>query len=326
MEFNMDKTDATGNDSSSTKWEKKTIENLLMAGIKEQRSSRRWSIFFKLIFFVYLFILLVPFVGEMIERTPASHHHVALIDLHGAIAEGRPASADFFATSLRQAYDNKKVEAIVLRINSGGGSPVQAGYMYDEIVRLKSKHPDIKIYAVVTDIAASAAYYIASACDEIYADKASFVGSIGAIFPLYGVTETMKKVGVENRTITAGKNKAFLDPFSPMNPDQIAFAQKLVTNVHEQFIAAVKKGRGKRLKSDDADIFSGLIWTGEQALGLGLVDGLGSAGFVAREKVGNDHLVDYTIRPNMFENFAEKLGTNFSAGLTQTLGAVPGLK
>jgi protease-4 len=239
----MDKPDMTDPQEKS-KWEQKTIENLLMAGIKEQKSARRWGIFFKLAFFAYLFILLVPFFGEMMQRSPVSHHHVALIDLHGMIDEGRPASADFLSTSLRNAYENKKVEAIVLRINSPGGTPVQAGYMYDEILRLKAKHPDIKVYAVITDIAASGGYYVASACDEIYADKASFVGSIGAIFPLYGATEAMKKIGVENRTITAGKNKAFLDPFSPSNPDQVAFAQQLVSNVHEQFITAVKKGRG----------------------------------------------------------------------------------
>jgi protease IV len=325
MELNMDKSEPT-NQSSPNKWEQKTIENLLMAGIKEQRSARRWGIFFKLAFFAYLFVLLIPFVTEMIQHTPVSHHHVALIDVHGMIEEGRPASADFLSTSLRHAYENKKVEAIVLRINSPGGTPVQAGYMYDEIIRLKVKHPDIKVYAVITDVAASGGYYVASACDEIYADKASFVGSIGAIFPLYGVTEVMKKVGVENRTITAGKNKAFLDPFSPSNPEQIAFAQKLVSNVHDQFIAAVKKGRGKRLKSEDADIFSGLIWTGEQALQLGLIDGLGSSGYVVREKVGNEHVVDYTIRPNVFESFAERLGTSFSSALAHTLSSTPVLK
>lgn len=321
----MDKTDANEPESPN-KWERKTLENLLTAGIKEQRSSRRWGIFFKFLFFAYLFVLMVPFFGEMLQRTAVSEQHVALIDLQGMIAEGRPASADFLTTSLHEAYENKKVEAIVLRINSPGGTPVQAGYMYDEILRLKSKHPDIKIYAVITDVAASGGYYVASACDEIYADKASFVGSIGAIFPLYGATETMKMVGVENRTITAGKNKAFLDPFSPTNPEQIAFAQKLVNNVHEQFITAVKKGRGKRLKADDADIFSGLIWTGEQALGLGLVDGLGSAGFVAREKIGNDNLVDYTVRPSMFESFADRLGTTFSTGIAQTFSSTPVLK
>lgn len=321
----MDKTEANSAESLN-KWERKTLENLLTVGIKEQRASRRWGIFFKFLFFTYLFVLMVPFFGEMLQRTPVSHHHVALIDLHGMIGEGRPASADFLTTSLHQAYENKKVEAIVLRINSPGGTPVQAGYMYDEILRLKGKHPDIKIYAVITDVAASGGYYVASACDEIYADKASFVGSIGAIFPLYGVTETMKKVGVENRTITAGKNKAFLDPFSPTNPEQIAFAQQLVNNVHEQFIAAVKKGRGKRLKADDADIFSGLIWTGEQALGLGLVDGLGSPGFVAREKIGNDNLVDYTVRPSMFESFADRIGTTLSTGIAQTFSSTPVLK
>ena len=325
MELNMDKTEA-GSEPSPNKWEQKTLEKLLMAGIKEQRSARRWGIFFKLMFFGYLFVLIIPFLSELIQRTPVSHHHVALIEVNGMIGEGRPASGDFLSTSLRQAYDNKKVEAIVLRINSPGGTPVQAGYMYDEIMRLRTKHPEIKVYAVITDVAASGGYYVASACDEIYADKASFVGSIGAIFPLYGATEVMKKVGVENRTITAGKNKAFLDPFSPMNPDQVAFAQAMVNNVHEQFIAAVKKGRGNRLKADDADIFSGLIWTGEQALKLGLVDGLGSAGSVARDKVGNDNIIDYTIKPNMFESFAEKLGTTFSAGLTETLSSVPMLK
>lgn len=322
----MGKSEETSNQESK-EWERKTIEKLLMAGIKEQKTARRWGIFFKFVIFAYLFILLVPFVGEMIDHTPVSHHHVALIDLQGMISEGSAASADYLSTSLRAAYGNKKVEAIIIRVNSPGGTPVQAGYMYDEIIRLKTKNPDIKVYAVVTDIAASAAYYVASACDEIYADKASMVGSIGAMLPLYGATEAMKKVGVENRTITAGKNKAFLDPFSPSNPEQVAFAQKLVSSLHDQFIEAVKKGRGKRLKADYPELFSGLIWSGEQALTLGLVDGLGSTGFVAREKVGNDHVVDYTIRPNMFENFAEKFGTSFSSGVMEALGgAKPLLK
>lgn len=305
--------------SPQKNWEQNTLEKLLFATLKEQRSSRRWGIFFKIVIFGYLLLAVVPFVPKLMSEKEMHEAHVALIDVNGAISEGKSAGADYVVTSLRQAFDHDKVTGVILRINSPGGSPVQAGYIYDEIMRLRAKRPELKVYAVITDIGASAAYYIAAACNEIYADKASFVGSIGAMFPAFGAVEAMKKVGVENRAIVSGENKLFLDPFSPANPEQTKFAQSLVDIVHRQFIDSVKKGRGDRIKSDTPGIFSGLVWTGEQALTLGLVDGLGSAGHVARDVIGNDNVVDYTVSQSFFDKFTTGVGTVVADQIVQTV-------
>lgn len=295
------------------------IEKLVMSLQAEQRRSRRWGIFFKLLTFVYLFALLFMIrfpVGAGLESV--SGEHTAVIDITGPIAADELASADNLIPAIRSAFEDEQARAVILRINSPGGSPVQAGYVYDEIRRLREQYPDKKVYAVISDIGASGAYYIAAAADEIYANRASLVGSIGVIAGGFGFTELMKKVGVERRLYTAGENKAFLDPFLPAKPEQEAFWQSVLENTHQQFIAAVKKGRGDRL-ADDERLFTGLVWSGEQALELGLVDGLGSASYVAREIVGAEDLVDYSHRQSPLQDLVDQLGVAFGEGAASRL-------
>ena len=299
-------------------WQNDLVNRLAFASLNEQRRSRRWSVFFKSLLFVYLFSLL--FLFSPTETGDISlGSHTAVVELKGAIGDDDFASADNIVTSLREAFESKHAKGVILRINSPGGSPVQAGYIYDEIVRLRAKYPDKPLYSVVTDMAASAAYYVAAATDEIYADKASMVGSIGVITGSYGFVGTMKKLGVERRLMTAGENKAFLDPFSPLQENHKQHMQTLLNNVHEQFISAVRKGRGDRLK-EGPEIFSGLIWSGEQSLKLGLIDGLASTSHVAREIIGEDKLVDYTLRPNYLDRFAEKVGVSASKLIFSGMG------
>ncbi|MCP5160480.1 MAG: S49 family peptidase [Hahellaceae bacterium] len=275
----------------------------------EQRRARRWGIFFKLLTFVYLFSLLLIFKAEV---DPKVHHggesFTAFVDVNGVIAAGEDANADDIVSGLRDAFDDPGTAAIIMRINSPGGSPVQAGYVYDEIKRLRQLHPDTKLYAVISDLGASGAYYIAAAADAIYADKASLVGSIGVVASGFGFVESMEKLGVERRTYTAGEHKAFLDPFSPQRDQEVDFWQSVLNKTHQQFIGKVKEGRGDRLKEDPL-MFSGLVWSGEQALELGLIDGLGSAGFVAREIIGEENTVDFTAQPDAFEKFVQRMGT-----------------
>jgi len=304
---------ATQNETSEKKkqendgnWEKDVINRLAFAAINEQRRSRRWNIFFKSLFFIYLigiFYLYTPSDTKDLKSGP----HTALVDISGPIADDAAANANSIAGGLRDAFKHKNTKAIVLRINSPGGSPVQAGYINDEVYRLKEKYPDIPVYAVVTDMCASAAYYIAVSADKIYANKASIVGSIGVLMNGFGFEGTMEKLGVERRLMTAGENKGFLDPFSPVSDTNKKHMQSLLDNVHTQFIDVVKKGRGDKLV-DNPDIFSGLFWSGDKSLELGLIDGLGSAGFVAREVIGEENIVDFTPRPNYLDRFAEKLG------------------
>lgn len=300
--------------------EGRLIEKLVQSLQSEQRKSRRWGIFFKLLTFVYLFALLfllnLPIGDEIKSETT---DHTAVIDVEGPIAADKNASADNIIGSLRAAFDNESAKAVILRINSPGGSPVQAGYVYDEIKRLRALHPDKKVYAVVADIGASGAYYIAAAADEIYADKASLVGSIGVIAGGFGFTGIMDKLGVERRLYTSGEHKAFLDPFSPEKDSEVAFWKQVLDTTHRQFIEQVKKGRGDRL-ADDPKLFSGLIWTGEQALKLGLVDGLGSARYVAREVVGQKQMVDYTHKSSRIQQLVERFGASAGgAALDQLL-------
>lgn len=301
----------------------KLLEKTLLAGVQEQRRSRRWGIFFKLLTFVYLFGILALFLPFMDVDKAASRsgNHAALVEVRGVIADQEAASADNIVKSLRDAFKDPKTKAVVLRINSPGGSPVQAGYVYDEIRRLRGEHADIKLYAVITDLGASGAYYIASAADEIYADKASLVGSIGVTAAGYGFVGSMEKLGVERRTYTAGEHKAFLDPFSPEKPDERAFWQGVLDTTHQQFIAMVKQGRGDRLKDKEhPELFSGLVWSGEQAKALGLVDGLGSASYVAREIVGEKDLVDYTVQESPFDRFSKRIGASVAEHLAMWMG------
>ncbi len=301
----------------------KLLEKTLQAGVVEQRRARRWGIFFKLLAFVYLFGALALFSPalKLGGASSAAESHTALIEIRGAIMADEEASADNIVGSLRAAFEDKKTKGVVLRINSPGGSPVQSGYVYDEIKRLRGEHPDIKVYAVISDLGASGAYYIASAADEIYADKASLVGSIGVTAATFGFVGVMEKVGVDRRVYTSGEHKAFLDPFQPPKEEETRFWQSVLETTHKQFIESVKKGRGDRLKVDQhPELFSGLIWSGEQALELGLVDALGSSSYVAREVIGAKEIVDYTREENPFDRFTKKLGTSVAERLALWMG------
>jgi len=294
------------NNQSSKEW--KLIEKTMLQLGLEQRRSRRWGVFFKVLTFSYLFILLFIMADSFGDKKVGdAETYTALVDLRGVIAAGEEANADFLVTGLRAAFEAEGTKAVILRINSPGGSPVQSGYVYDEIKRLRVLHPDTPLYAVISDIGASGAYYIAAAADQIYADKASLVGSIGVVASGFGFVETMEKLGVERRLYTSGKNKAFLDPFSEEKDSEVQFWNGVLNKTHEQFIAKVKEGRGDRLHIDE-DTFSGLVWNGEQALEKGFIDGLGSSGYVAREIVGEAEIVDFTPQPDPFERFTKTLG------------------
>ncbi len=300
-------------------WEKDTINELLFASVKEQRRTRRWNLAFRFFIVLYLISIFVAFEFDGKNTAAELNTHTALIEVSGVIAAGNEASADNIVTALRKAFKNDKAAGIILRINSPGGSPVQAGYINDEIVRLRAKYPDKPLHAVIVDICASGGYYIAAAAENIYADKASLVGSIGVIMNGFGFTEAMNKVGVERRLLTAGEHKGFLDPFSPINQEEVVHTKKMLADIHKQFIDVVKNGRGDRL-ADDEKLFSGYIWSGEKSLELGLVDALGSSSYVAREVIGEEKLVDYTIRPSFADRFAERLGASMGASVVRVLG------
>lgn len=293
-------------------WARDALERLAFSALSEQRRNRRWNIFFKLLFFSYLVLILVLYWPGSLGDDGLRGEHAALIEIRGVIADGQDASADNIISGLRRAFENDHAGAVILRINSPGGSPVQAGYVNDEIMRLRGLYPEKRIYAVVTDICASGGYYIAAGADEIYADKASIVGSIGVIIDGFGFVETMEKLGVERRLLTAGESKGFLDPFSPLKEDEVSHVRSMLNDVHQQFIKVVREGRGDRLKGDDAALFTGLVWSGEESLRLGLIDGLGSSSHVAREIIGTERIVDYTYRRPVFERFAERFGAVFA--------------
>ncbi|MDQ1363444.1 MAG: protease [Pseudomonadota bacterium] len=299
----------------SDNWERETLEKIALEGLKEQRRARRWGIFFKLLGFAYLLIgllLFMPMISD--SRHAAARHgdkHTALVELNGIIMAEADASADNVVSGLRAAFEDKKTAGVILRINSPGGSPVQSGYIYNEILRLRKEHPGIPLYVVITDICASGGYYVASAAEKIYADQASIVGSIGVRMDNFGFVEAMKKLGIERRTLTAGENKALLDPFAPSNPEINKHLQTLLDDIHNQFIQAVKKGRGEKLKEVDG-LFSGLIWTGDQGVEIGLVDELASASYVAREVLHAEDIVDYTVRPDFFSQFSRDVGVTMA--------------
>ena len=305
----------------SDNWERDVLEKLATEGLKEQRRARRWGIFFKLLGFGYLLIglmLFLPFISDSRQSVTGKHgdKHTALVELNGVISSESEASADNVVTGLRAAFEDKKTAGVILRINSPGGSPVQSGYIYNEILRLRKEHPDVPLYAVITDICASGGYYVAAAAEKIYADQASIVGSIGVRMDNFGFVEAMKKLGVERRTLTAGENKALLDPFAPSNPEVNKHLQGLLNEIHSQFISAVKKGRGEKLKEVEG-MFSGLIWTGEQSIAIGLVDELASSGYVAREVLHAEDIVDYTVRPDFFSRFSNKVGVTLANQLIE---------
>ncbi|GAB2464864.1 S49 family peptidase [Comamonas humi] len=316
------KTEATA--ASSELRERLALERLASDWLKEQRAARRWKIFFRLSWLL-LFIAVAAYLFKSEAPATNSPNHTAVVELKGEIASGADASAEFVIAALRSAFEDPGSKAVVLLINSPGGSPVQAGMINDEIVRLKALHKK-PMYAVVEETCASAAYYIAAAADKIYVDKASIVGSIGVLMDGFGFTGTMEKLGVERRLLTAGENKAMLDPFSPLNDKQRAFAQNMLDQIHKQFITVVKEGRGNRLK-ETPDTFSGLFWTGQQAVEMGLADGLASVDHVARDVVGAEEIVDYTRRDNVAERLAKRFGAAMGAGAVQTMkGALPTLR
>jgi protease-4 len=289
-------------------WERQVLEKLALSALQEQRRTRHWGIFFKSLGFIYLFVVLFLAAGWFKSGDVSlPKAHTALIDVHGVISADE-ASADSVISSLQDAFDDNKTKGVILRINSPGGSPVQAGQIYDEIKRLRAKHPDIPVHAMVDDICASGGYYVAAAADNIYVDKASIVGSIGVLMDGFGFTETMEKLGVERRMLTAGENKGFLDPFSPVDQKHQQYAKKMLGEIHGQFIGVVKAGRGERLK-ETPELFSGLVWSGEASIELGLADGLGSVESVARDVIKAEEVVDFTYRPGFAERLASRLGT-----------------
>lgn len=304
--------DSPQNPNDAPNWERQTLEKLAFAALDEQRAKRRWGIFFKFLGFVYLLVVLIAVVdwgaeGEHQER------HTALVNLNGVIQSKGEANGENMIAALNSAFEAKNSVGIILRINSPGGSPVQAGIISDEIRRLRGKHPDKLLYAVVEDMCASGGYFVAAAADKIYVNKASIVGSIGVLMDGFGFTGVMDKVGVERRLLTAGDNKGFLDPFSPQAPQHKEHAQILLNDIHKQFIDVVKAGRGKRLK-ESPDMFSGLMWTGVQSVELGLADDFGSVDSVARDVLKAEKVLDYSVKDNIAERFAKRLGASTFAG------------
>lgn len=306
---------------SGPAWERKIIEKLALETLAEQKRRRRWGIFFKLLGFAYLTFLIVALGewGETADKLGDGRKHTALIQLNGVIKPTGEASAEKITGALQAAFKDHGTQGVVLRINSPGGSPVQSGIINDEIRRLRAKHPDIPLYAVVEDVCASGGYYVAAAADKIFVDKASIVGSIGVLMDGFGFTGTMDKLGVERRLLTAGENKGFLDPFSPQDDRHKQHAQVLLDDIHKQFIDVVRKGRGKRLK-DSPELFTGLMWTGVKSIELGLSDELGSVEYVAREVIKAEDIRDYTMRASLAERFARQFGTDMAEGILHVFG------
>ncbi len=309
----------------NTEWERGVLERLVFDSLREQRKARRWGIFFKAFFAVYLVVLLVLALTAGISEKPLTGEYTALVDLDGVISVDSLASADNIISGLRGAFESGP-KGVILRTNSPGGSPVQASYINSEIRRLRGQHPEIPVYAVITDICASGCYYAVASVDKIYANKASIVGSIGVLMNAFGFVEGLKKLGIERRLLMAGKNKGFLDPFSPLNPKHREYAQELLNRIHQQFIQVVKEGRGEALK-ENSEMFTGLFWTGDEALQMGLVDGLGSAGYVAREVIGAEKVIDFSFRENFFDRISRRIGMAMARVLaTELAGRVPELR
>lgn len=299
-------------------WERNVLEKIALSALEEHRRARRWGIFFKLLIAAYLLLLLISMQWDSLTGRGLSGRYTAMVDLDGVIESEGSASADRVVTGLRAAFDSAGTAGVILRVNSPGGSPVQSGYINDEIVRLREKYPDTPLYAVIGDVCASGCYYVVASADRIYANKASIVGSIGVLMDGFGFPGTMKKLGVERRLLTAGENKAMFDPFSPVNVKHQRYLQGMLNEVHQQFIDVVKDGRGDTLKKS-REIFSGLVWTGERAKELGLIDDFGSASFVAREVIGAEDIVDFTTKENILDRFAKQVGVTAASVLRDQL-------
>jgi protease-4 len=306
-------------DAGPPQWERAVLEKVALKALEEQRRTRQWSALFKLLWFILAFLILSAWMGwigrpDKDSMSTSVGKHTALVDLEGIIAPDTKASAEKIIKGLNRAFKDSNTQGVVLRINSPGGSPVQAGYINDEIRRLRAKYPNTPLFAVVQDLCASGGYYVAVAADKIYVDKASLVGSIGVIIGSFGFTGALEKLGIERRAYHAGDNKDFLDPFLPEKPADREHAQQMLNEIHQQFINVVRQGRGKRLK-ETPETFSGLVWTGEKSVELGLADGLGSLEYVAREVIKAEKVVDYSPKDNVFEQLSERLGTRFGATL-----------
>ena len=305
-------------------WEREAIEKLLLADVRERRAARRWRIVRSLLWMLLFGALIWLLFSDALPTSTPATPHTAMVAIKGEIADEAEASAEFVLPALRSAMEDKGAQALVLLINSPGGSPVQAGLVRDEIVRLRALHKK-PVYAVVEETAASAAYYIASAADKIYVDKASIVGSIGVLINGFGFVDTLDKLGIERRLLTAGENKGFLDPFSPQSEAHKQHAQTMLEQIHRQFIDVVKKGRGERLK-ETPEMFSGLFWTGEQSVALGLADDFGSLDSVARDVVKAEKLVDYTNKKSLAERFAKRFGAAMGEGAVKALQVAPSVR
>lgn len=301
-------------------FEQTLVNRIAREFLAEQRRARRWNIAFKLFIALFMLLFLLIYLFGKIDISPGKltdGKHTALIDIQGIIASSSQARADYVTASLRAAYEDSNTAGIILRINSPGGSPVQAGHVNDEIKRLKKGHPDIPVYAVIGDLCASGGYYIAVAADMIYADKASLVGSIGVVMAGFGFVDAIEKLGIQRRMYHAGEHKSFLDPFSPEQDDDLDHLDQLLDGIYRQFVQIVREGRGDRLVQDDR-IFSGLVWTGEQSVELGLVDGLGNADYVAREVIGAEEIVDFTYQDTLLEQFSREIGALFTNRIKQS--------
>ena len=302
------------NQNKDQQWERQLLENHAFSSLKEHRAKRRWGIFFKFLILSYLVAVLVLVFDWGGTEKITDGKHTALINLRGTIDASGDASAEKINGALQSAFEDKGTAGVVMRINSPGGSPVQSGIVYDEIRRLRGKHPEIPLYVVVEDLCASGGYYVASAADKIFVDKASIVGSIGVLMDGFGFTGTMEKLGVERRLLTAGENKGFLDPFSPQDEKQKEHARLLLGEIHKQFIDVVRQGRGKRLK-ETPDMFSGLMWTGSQSVQLGLADDFGTVDSVARDLIKVENILDYSVKENIAERMAKRLGAEMGQSL-----------
>lgn len=304
---------------SATRWEREVLTSLAVAALKEQRRARRWSIFFRLLILAYATAFLALYVPDDVLFLGKSKPHTALVDVQGAITEDSEASAERVIAGLRTAFADEDTAGVVVRINSPGGSPVQAAYINEEVKRLRSLHPDIPLYAVVTDMCASGGYYVAVAADQIFVNKSSVIGSIGVLMNAFGFVEIMEKLGIERRLLTAGEHKGFLDPFSPMKADEVQHVKTILKELHGQFIDIVRDGRGARLKGGE-ELFSGLVWSGEKSMELGLADGVGSAHYVAREVIGAENIVDFTPKHDYLDRFAQHIGMAFAERLPTYIG------
>ncbi|HUP28961.1 MAG TPA: S49 family peptidase [Usitatibacter sp.] len=307
-------------------WERSVLEKVAIKAVEEQRRTRQWGILFKLLWLTFAFLVLAAALGwigrpdKENATSISTGKHTAVVDVEGVIAPESKASAEKVIKGLNRAFKDSNTQGVVLRINSPGGSPVQAGHVNDEIRRLRAKYPNIPLHAVVEDLCASGGYYIAVAADKIYVDKASLVGSIGVIINGFGFTGTMDKLGIERRAYTSGENKDFLDPFAPENPAHRDYAKQMIGEIHQQFIKVVRDGRGARLK-ETPEMFSGLVWTGARSVELGLADAIGSTEYVAREVIKAEKLVNFTPEENVFERFSKSFGANAGEALGRAAAA-----